>query len=83
MSEPLNQFNRDVGNLNARAQLRIPLDDRDKAIKYLRIVQGAIERALYILEHPYKDRSDLMDARAVLRVANYTINPPRKRDDEL
>lgn len=81
--DTLSQFHRDVGNLNSRAQLRIRMDNRAKAKDYLRIVKGAVERALYILEHEPNDRTALIQARAVLKTANYMINPVPKRSDEL
>lgn len=68
----------EVGDLPARAQVRIPLNDPIELDLHLVLLRNAIDRARLLAKAAKTDRSALRDAGNVLREVNKQINARRQ-----
>lgn len=67
----------EVGDLPARAQIRVPLNDPIEVDLHLLLLRNAIDRARLLVKAAKTDRSALIDVGNVLREVNKQINARR------
>jgi hypothetical protein len=67
----------EIGDLPARAQVRIPLNDPIERDLHLVLLRNAIDRARLLAKAAKTDRSALIDVGNVLREVNKQINARR------